>query len=139
MLAKDITLKNLKRQRDFILGQISQMKDENLGDAPSYYRFVGHVFPQVLEYLEKYHNIHGEFAGYNIGTSNPVTLGAPIYIFYPKTPITDKELEEIGFFDPYVEENDEDDFDEGNCFEGVYDPYDHEDNDGYAEELSQYM
>lgn len=87
MLAKEIKIGNIKRQREFIE---DQLKHPNK-DGNTAYRYVGQVLPEVIAYFE------GE--GYCVEhiTSDMLTAatnGLPVYLFTIRDDVilNDKEL-----------------------------------------------
>lgn len=51
MLAKEIKIKTLRRQQNFIEGQIKKAVSSK--DADHSYAYVGHVYPEVIEHFKK--------------------------------------------------------------------------------------
>ena len=51
MLAKELKIKTLKKQREFIEEQLSLADTRKDGDTS--YTFVGHIYPEVIKYFEE--------------------------------------------------------------------------------------
>ena len=79
MLAKEIKIQNLKRQREFIKAQLSKMLNSPREDGDPAYRYVGQVFPEVIDYFSK------EGFKVELITSSDslaaATKGMPVYLF----------------------------------------------------------
>ena len=80
MLAKELKVRELIRQRNFIKGELKTPRPD--GD-PSY-RYIGYVFPENKKHFEE--------NGYNVTTFFgvevlPVTEGKPLNVFTPKDDI----------------------------------------------------
>lgn len=58
MLAKEIKINNIKRQREFIKKQLENRLKHPNKDGDTAYRYIGHILPEVIEYFK------GE--GYNV-------------------------------------------------------------------------
>ena len=53
MLAKELKIQNLKRQREFIKSNVELMIKEPDKDGDTTFVYVGHVLPEVITYFEK--------------------------------------------------------------------------------------
>lgn len=91
MLAKEIKIKNVKRQREFIKDQLEHLLDHQKEDGNTAYRYVGHVLPEVIAYFTN--------EGYKVEriTSDMLTAatkGLPVYLFTISEDVvlTDEEL-----------------------------------------------
>lgn len=78
MLAKEVKIKNIKKQREFIKEQLEHRLDHQNKDGDTAYRYVGHVLPEVIAYFTN--------EGYKVEriTSDMLTAatkGLPVYLF----------------------------------------------------------
>lgn len=78
MLAKEVKIKNIKKQREFIKEQLEHRLDHQNKDGDTAYRYVGHVLPEVIAYFNA--------EGYKVEriTSDMLTAatkGLPVYLF----------------------------------------------------------
>ena len=84
MLAKDIKIKTILRQRAFIAEQLLQSGESKNRDGDPAYQYSGHIYPENIEYFEN--------EGYDVTPvkSDMLTAmlkGLPIHIFTPKEDI----------------------------------------------------
>ncbi len=94
ILAKEIKIKNIRKQREFIEEQLSQMLDNPREDGSTAYRYVGQVLPEVIDYFTK--------EGFKVehitssGALTVSTMGLPVYLFTisDEVVLTDEELQE---------------------------------------------
>lgn len=89
MLAKEIKIKTLKKQREFIEQEISTKGiQDNAGNTS--YIYAGHVFPEVIEYFEK--------EGFIVEKVKNQQL--PLYLFVVgDIKLTEEELKEAEAYD----------------------------------------
>ena len=105
MLAKEIKIKTLKKQREFIKEQLSLAHTRKDGDVTYTYR--GYVYPEVVEYFKS--------EGFEVTKVNSdllltVTNGVPIYVFTPRdVNLSEEELKEAEEYEPEASDNDSDD------------------------------
>jgi len=76
MLAKEIKIKTLKKQREFIQEKLSQMVHSE--DAHATYSYVGHIYPENVKYFEKEGFV---ITKVNSETLTAMTQGNNVYIF----------------------------------------------------------
>ena len=107
MLATEIRIANIKRQREFIKEQLQKLVDEPNSDGSCTYRYVGQVLPEVIKYFES------EGFDVTLVKSDVLTAlckGLPVYLFtlkgYPLTSEEMKEAESVVIPD-YEEESEE--------------------------------
>ena len=145
MLAKELKIKTLKKQREFIEKQLTnRVKFEEDGNAS--YSYIGCIYPEVKEYFEK----EGfEVTLVNSDMALAMSRGVPVYVFTIKDDIklSDEEMQEA---EAYVQDIDEirkelisqiTDIDPDDFFAGLFgrsrdnksdgDDCDKEDCDGY--------
>lgn len=95
MLAKELKIKNLKKQRDFIEGMLRFVADEKNGDISATY--VGYVFPENVS--------HFQAEGYDVVRIKSDCLtaaveGSPVYLFIPQDIVlTEEELKQAEGYD----------------------------------------
>ncbi len=96
MLAKELKIKFLRRQREFIEKQLSHASKE---DGDTSYRFVGHVYPEVIEYFEKEGFIVTKVESDML---TMVTKGLPVYLFIVgDIKLSDEEMKEAeSYYEP---------------------------------------
>lgn len=122
MLAKEIKIRNLKKQRNFIekdLLKVMSLRED--GDVVYYYR--GHLFQEVKEYFEN--------EGFNVERIDPpgklasiLGGGMPVYCFTLKDiELTEEELEQANAYEPENSEE-EDAAEDAETEEGVDDVVD---------------
>ena len=79
MLAKEIKIRNIKQQRDFIMNQLKEyLMEHPRNDGNTAYRYVGHVLPEIVDYFK------GEGFDVKCLISDMIlsaTQGMPIYLF----------------------------------------------------------
>lgn len=90
MLAKNLKIKNLKRQRKFITDQIEEMVKNPPRDGNTSFLYIGNIFPENRKYFEQ--------EGFNITLLNYLeytseSKGMPIYRFSVKDEIILEEEE----------------------------------------------
>ena len=78
MLAKEVKIKNFKRQREFIKEQLENRQENLREDGDTAYRYIGHIFPEVIGYFES--------EGFDIKKNESELLlastkGLPVYTF----------------------------------------------------------
>lgn len=107
MLAKELKIKTMKLQREFIEGQLSHVECREDGDTS--YRYVGVIYPEVIHYFEE--------EGFTVtkvqnDLLTAMTKGNPVYVFSVKEDLklTDKELKEAETYE--AKKEDEDAFDD---------------------------
>lgn len=76
LLAKEIKIQTIRKQREFIRKQLLETKKNKDGDTA--YCYVGHIFPEVIKYFEK--------EGFTITKVqsellSAMTKGIPVYVF----------------------------------------------------------
>ena len=101
MLAKEVKIKNIKRQREFIKDQLEHLLNHQNEDGDTAYLYVGHVLPEVIDYINA--------EGYKVEriTSDMLTAatkGLPVYLFTisDEVVLNDEELkaaEEVEYED----------------------------------------
>lgn len=74
MLAREMRIKNIKRQREFIKKQLSTVREDGVTSFP----FVGYIFPEVTDYFRE--------EGYLITPVKSdilcaITRGQPVHLF----------------------------------------------------------
>lgn len=79
-LGKDLKIKNLMAQRDYIIDQLKKMLEEPDEDGNAAYGYVGYVFPENIDYFR--------LEGFGVRRFETdailqTTMGMPIYIFNP--------------------------------------------------------
>lgn len=100
MLAKDVKIRNLKRQREFIRKQLSPTEPRKDGNPA--YRYAGHIYPEVIKYFED--------EGYVITEVHSDMLtaaanGLPVYLFIPKDiKLSEEEMKQA---EAYASEDEE--------------------------------
>lgn len=100
MLAKDVKIRNLKRQREFIRKQLSNAEQRKDGNPA--YRYAGHIYPEVIKYFED--------EGYVITEVHSDMLmaaanGMPVYLFVPKDiKLSEEEMKQA---EAYASEDEE--------------------------------
>lgn len=76
MLAKEIKIGNIKRQREFIKRQFGKMKEKPRKDGDTAYIYVGYLFPENIAYFKE--------EGFDIrciDTEPSITKGLTLNIF----------------------------------------------------------
>ena len=92
MLAKEIKMANIKKQREFIEAQLKKVSLTN-DDGDTSYPYVGHLFPEVKQYFKK----EGfKIVEFNSDSITSLTKGRSIYLFTieDEVELSDAELEE---------------------------------------------
>ena len=93
MLAKEIKMANIKKQREFIKAQLKKVSLTN-NDGDTSYPYVGHLFPEVKQYFKK----EGfKIVEFNNDTIASLTKGRSIHLFTVNDEtvlLSYKELEE---------------------------------------------
>lgn len=105
MLAKELKIKTLKKQRKFIKDQLSHADAGNDGNTA--YRYAGHVYPEVIKYFESegfvVTQVHSELL-------TALANGMPVYLFaVGDVELSEEELEQSEAYEP---ETPDDDFNE---------------------------
>lgn len=93
MLGKQIRIKNIKRQREFIRRQLNHLLHTGRKDGDTQYRYLGEVLPEVKEYFKK----EGfDVIVYDSDVIMAETKGMPINLFVPSRTLnlTEEELRE---------------------------------------------
>lgn len=76
MLAKELKIQNLKRQREFIKSRIELLINEPSEDGDTALVYVGHVLPEVIAFLQ------GEgFCVNKVSSGTAETRYLPVYLF----------------------------------------------------------
>lgn len=98
MLAKELKIKTLKKQREFIKRELSDMAD-NSADGNVYYLYIGNLYSDVIEYFEK--------EGFDVKRIEypercfEVTKGLPAHLFTIKnTHMNEKERVQAEEYEP---------------------------------------
>lgn len=103
MLAKELKIKTLKKQREFIKRQLSHADIRNDGDT--IYSYVGHIYPEVIKYFEAEGFIVTKVESEMM---TAITKGMPTYIFVVgDIELTEDELKEAEAIE--ISEEDDDD------------------------------
>lgn len=104
MLATEIKIKALKKQREFIEAQLKRIPEREDGDSA--YPYVGHVYAEVIKYFEE--------QGFTVTRLQSDSLmsfsrGMPVYLFTVDDSIalTAEELKQAEEYTPEDEEHDE--------------------------------
>lgn len=101
MLAKDLKIKNIKKQREFIWYHLERMCEANK-DGDVTFPYLGTVYPEVIKYYEDEGFVVTKVQNDELSARNQ---GVPVYLFTVSERITlsDEELEraeqEEGFND----------------------------------------
>lgn len=110
MLAKELKIKNLRKQREFIEEQLSNANCRE--DGATTYRYIGNIYPEVIEYFEE-----EGFAVTKVQNDllTAMTEGKPVYVFSVRDDLklTDEELKEAEAYEvkkEYAPEEKADDF-----------------------------
>lgn len=92
MLAKEIKIKTLKQQREFILKELTHLP-ECRKDGNCLYRYVGYIYPEVIEYFRNEGFTVTEIKSDFI---TALSEGSPVYIFTVSDDIklSEKEMEQ---------------------------------------------
>ena len=90
MLAKELKIKTLKKQREFIQEQLSHADTRNDGDTA--YRYVGHLYPEVIKHFESegfvVTQVHSDLL-------SAMVKGLPVYLFtVGDVELSEEELEQ---------------------------------------------
>ena len=107
MLAKEIKIMTLKRQREFIEKQLRQITMDR-DDGDSSYSYVGYIYPEVIKHFEK--------EGFVVTLLKSdmllvATRGLPMYLFtVGDIPLSKEEMKQAEEYKPV--EKQEDIFDE---------------------------
>ena len=105
MLAKELKIKTLKKQREFIKEQLSHGDVRRDGDTA--YRYVGHIYPEVIAYFES--------EGFSVkkvesDLMTALTKGMPTYIFVVgDVKLTEEELQAAEAYETDADDDDSDD------------------------------
>lgn len=105
MLAKELKIKNIKRQREFIQEQIEKMLKHPNEDGNTAYPYVGYVFPEVIDYFK------GEgFAVKRVNSEMLIaaTKGVPAYLFIvsDEVKLSEEEMKEAEEVEYELDEDD---------------------------------
>ena len=109
MLAKEIKIKTLKKQREFIREQLNVFPT-NRSDGNSGYIYVGYIHPEVIKYFES--------EGFVVtcvksDLLSALTKGMPVYLFtIGDIELSEEELKQAEEYEPKDEEDGEHDEDE---------------------------
>lgn len=115
MLAKEVKIKNIKRQREFIKRQLKKLLEHPSKDGDTAYRYVGYVFPEVSSYFEDEGYVVKRLDSDRILAA---TNGSPMFLFTIGNQIilTKEELEEAEAVEvKFEEDNEEKDASESFC------------------------
>lgn len=105
MLAKELKIKTLKKQREFIKNQLSHADVRKDGDTA--YPYVGHIYPEVIEYFESEGFIVTKVES---DLLTALTKGMPIYIFVVgDVKLTKEEIQEAEAYELKSDNDDSDD------------------------------
>lgn len=116
MLAKELKIKTMKKQREFIQQQLSNVDTRDDGDTA--YRYVGHIYPEVIK--------HFESEGFVVTQVNSELLsamfkGLPVYVFtVGDIKLSEEELKQAEAYEPKKNEEDSDD-DWTDFLKGIWD------------------
>ena len=106
MLAKEVKIKTLKRQREFIEEKLMKISTSQ-NDGDSSYSYVGYVYPEVIKYFED--------EGFVVTPvkSEMVTAmakGRPVYLFtVGDIKLSEEELKQAEEYEVEVEEDEDKD------------------------------
>lgn len=96
LLAKEIKIQTIRKQREFIRKQLLETKKNKDGDTA--YCYVGHIFPEVIKYFEK--------EGFTITKVqsellSAMTKGVPVYVFTidDLVKLSEEELQQAEAYD----------------------------------------
>ena len=96
LLAKEIKIQTIRKQREFIRKQLLKVARSVDGDAS--YRYVGHVFPEVIKYFEE--------EGFVVTKVQSdlllaMTKGVPVYVFAidDLVKLSEEELQQAEAYD----------------------------------------
>lgn len=109
MLAKEIKIKTLKRQREFIEKQLRQITMDR-DDGDSAYSYVGYIYPEVIKHFEK--------EGFVVKLLKSdmllvATRGLPMYLFtVGDIALSSEEMKQAEEYEPDDEEKEEDEDDD---------------------------
>ncbi len=89
MLAKEIKIKTIKRQREFITEQLASTVNREDGDCA--YTYVGYIYPEVIQ--------HFKSEGFTVKPVESdlmlaMTKGVPIYLFTVGIGLSEEELKQ---------------------------------------------
>lgn len=96
MLAKDIKIKTLKKQREFIKEQLSHVDFQKDGNPA--YCYIGYIYPEVINYFEEEEGllvsqVHSDLL-------SVLTKGMPVYRFIPNIKLSDEEMKQAEAYNP---------------------------------------
>lgn len=115
MLAKELKIKTLKRQREFIEEQLSHGYGRDDGNTA--YRYVGCMYPEVIKYFEDEGFIVERIESDNLPN---MIQGLPVYLFtISDIKLSEDELKEAESIEIKIEDEDEDEDDSQPTFGGV--------------------
>lgn len=110
MLAKEIKIKTIKQQREFIENWIKKLVDHQK-DGDASFPYCGHIYPEVVKYFEE--------EGFKVDkitsdTIFPITKGKPIYLFSVQDDITlsDEEQKQAEEYQQPIDNTDDNTDDE---------------------------
>lgn len=96
LLAKEIKIQTIRKQREFIRKQLLKTKRSVDGDTS--YCYVGHIFPEVIKYFEK-----EGFAVTKVQSEllSAITKGIPVYVFTidDLVQLNEKDLQQAEAYD----------------------------------------
>lgn len=101
MLAKEIKIKTIKKQREFITKQLNQITNREDGDCA--YTYVGYIYPEVIQHFKS------EGFAVKLVESDlmlAMTKGVPIYLFTVGGMVLSEE--ELKQAEEYYSEDNED-------------------------------
>lgn len=108
MLAKEIKIKTIKRQREFIEKQLRRISTEH-NDGDSAYSYVGYIYPEVIKHFEN--------EGFIVTLLKSdmllvATRGLPMYLFtVGDIELSEEELKQAEEYELDDEEKEDDDED----------------------------
>ena len=100
MLAKEIKIKTIKKQREFIKNQLASAINREDGDCA--YTYVGHIYPEVIQYFQS--------EGFVVTLVKSdlmlaMTKGVPIYLFTVNSiALSEEELKQAEEYDSTTDE-----------------------------------
>ena len=104
MLAKELKIKTLKQQREFIKEQLKQIP-AGRKDGDTSYRYVGYIHPEVIEYFE-----NEGFVVTRIKSDllTAMAKGLPVYLFtVGNIKLTEEELKQAEEYEAETEDDDD--------------------------------
>lgn len=90
MLAKDLKIKNIKKQKSFIHDQIVKRLEHPRNDGDTAYVYIGHILPEVITHFE---NEGFTIVPINSDSLTALAKGLPVYRFTISQNVTLNEEE----------------------------------------------